>query len=243
MNFFLLLLLSLLINTVFQIPKALAFRFTPMVAEVSPQGEGTSQVFVVENNSKEKVALQFKATTRSYEVDGKETRSITTDFVIYPEQIALEPNDKRNVRVTYVGAPNIQIEKPYRLIATQLPVEFKKSQKISKLNFLLEYVAALYVNPTNTSPQIKVLSTKTSGDHTVLLEVENQGTQHQLLTDAKLSLILKTQTLDLNKKSFEEFRNENLLPKEKRILKVETTQALQAGQEIISQLTFPDPRE
>lgn len=228
---------AILINT----SSAWAFRFTPMVAEVSPHGEHTSQVFIVENNSKEKIAIQFKITGRSYELEGKEVRNPSSDFMIYPEQMALEANDKRNLRITYIGPKNIQVEKPYRLIATQLPVEFQKTQKKSKLNFLLEYVAALYVTPNGVFPLIKVLSAHVVNSRKIELEIENQGSRHQLLNSAELELTTQPkQEIEVLKKSLEEFRSENLLPQEKRKIQVELSQALKKDTEITAKITFPE---
>ena len=112
---------------------AWAFRLTPMAAHFAPEGPKATQVFTLENNGSEKVPVQIEATTREVAADGTETRNKTNDFVIYPEQVVLLPNEKRNVRVTWSGKAKMPAEQAFRLIASQLPLEFhdqnSKAQK------------------------------------------------------------------------------------------------------------------
>ena len=92
-----LLLLSLAITTL-----AYAFRLEPMVLSLpvtQPRAAGT---YTVENNSDKKVAVEFKVRGRQIDREGKEERPEAKGFLVYPQQMALEPGEKRSVRVTWV---------------------------------------------------------------------------------------------------------------------------------------------
>lgn len=197
---------------------SLAFRLEPMVVTVPIQGPQATATYTVENSTKEKVALQFEVRKRVIREDGVEERPTTEGFFIYPEQLSLEPGQKRNVRVSWKGTNLPDQELAYRFIATQLPVDFSKQKQASKkanLKFLLEYVASLYLLPPGAKPQLKVLSAVTEGE-ALKLEIENAGTAHQLLEDIQIRFQSEGKEELLNEKELTKIRSENLLAKSKR---------------------------
>ncbi len=197
---------------------SLAFRLEPMVVTVPLQGAQATATYTVENSTKEKVALQFEVRQRLIREDGVEERPTTEGFFVYPEQLSLDPGQKRNVRVSWKGNKIPDQELAYRFIATQLPVEFSKEKQASKkanLKFLLEYVASLYLLPPGAKPQLKVVSTKVEGG-SLQLEIENTGTAHQLLEDIKIHFVSDGKEEFLPEKELAKIRSENLLAKSKR---------------------------
>ena len=80
-----------------------AFRLDPMVMEVPIHSPQASTTYTVENNTKAKLAVQFEIRRRLVDLNGKEERPEAQGFLIYPEQMQLEPGEKRNVRVNWVG--------------------------------------------------------------------------------------------------------------------------------------------
>jgi fimbrial chaperone protein len=219
-----------------------AFKLTPMQAEIDPKSENLSQVFVLENNGKDKVALKFEVTTRSHDVEGKETRTPSKDFTIYPEQMALEASDKRNIRVSYVGPKDVTREIPYRFVVTQLPVKFKQEKKASRLNFLLQYVASLYVSPDKTNSKVELISVERKGDKAVQVTLENTGSAHQLTQAIELTVKEAKQAkpekiLNFGKKSLELFHSDNILPGERRSFLLETREPVPANSLLSGSLT------
>nr|WP_295902041.1 fimbria/pilus periplasmic chaperone [uncultured Bdellovibrio sp.] len=169
-----------------------AFRLSPMVIHFSPTGSGTTQVLTLENPGGEKTPIQIEAFTRTENEKGEEVRKKTDDFTIYPEQVVLLPNEKRNVRVTWSGEITAS-EKSYRIIASQLPVEFRdRNPKPKKpgvnLNFLLQYVASAYVTPEGAVAKIKVKEIKHLDAKKISVTVINEGAAHKVLKVKKLKL-------------------------------------------------------
>jgi fimbrial chaperone protein len=170
------------------INSAEAFRLSPMIVDFGPAGAKATQTFLVDNTSKEKVAIQIEVVTRAVDPNGKETRGETKDFLIFPEQLSLEPGERRNVRVTYVGEQNLKKELAYRLVASQLQVDFKKPEPKGasvNVNFLLQYVASLYVSDDTVKPKIEVESVKVVKNKAEFV-LKNAGNRHLVLSDAKL---------------------------------------------------------
>lgn len=217
---------SLLPLLLFAPSLAMAFRLDPMVAELSPKGDGRSKVFRLENNGTDRVALKMRVTTRAADENGKESRGDTADFSVYPEQLSLAPNDARNVRVTYKGPAELKAEAAYRLIATQLPVDFKAGEKKTQVNFLFEYVASLYVKPAGVFPRLQVRATEWQDARRVKLTLENTGTAHRLLQGVRPEAVLGEGKKAAFKNDFKAWDGENMLPGETRVFLLETKEAL-----------------
>lgn len=171
-------------------PAFAGFRMSPIVVHFS--GKQLTQVLAFENQGETKTPVQIEAFTRTMNEKGEEVREKTSDFVIYPEQLVLMPKEKRNVRVTYSGDVPENAEKAFRLVASQLPVEFAnpKEAKTAKvnLNFLIQYVASAYVTPLSARPQVKVIDATWVAPKKVELTLQNEGGAHLVLVPKKLRL-------------------------------------------------------
>ncbi len=219
-----------------------AFRLDPMVTEFSLTGPEQSKVFRIENNGHERIAVQLKMTTRNIDPQGQESRELVQDFSIYPEQISLGPNDSRNVRVTYKGPKELKAEKAYRLIAAQLPVDFKTAtQKKNQLNFLFEYVASIYVRPEGTNPKLEIQKVESKGDNKIHLVIENKGTAHRLLKG--VTIVVSTEAgknITLQQKPDQSWESENLLAGSTREFELQTTEKLATKAPLKASLRISD---
>jgi fimbrial chaperone protein len=171
----------------------LAFRFSPLVIHFTPSGPNVAQTVTLESQEAEKIPIQFEAFTRGIDQDGKEVREKTSDFTIYPEQLVLLPGEKRNVRITWAGKISDQNEKAFRIVATQIPVEFQDSNARAKkasvnLNFLLQYIASAYVTPPSAQSKIQVESVRNLEGKKIELTLANTGGAHRVLHPTKLIL-------------------------------------------------------
>jgi fimbrial chaperone protein len=216
-SFFLLLLLLLA-------PLAQAFRISPMVISFSPEGRGANQVLLLENPGSEKIPVQIEIFERHH-ADGQESRTKTAGFTVYPEQIALLPEEKRNIRITWNGAPKLDAEKAFRIVATQLPVNFKeKDSKPAKakvsLNFMLQYVASAYVTEEAFQPKLVVKSMKVDANGLAVLVVVNEGKAHQVISQTELKIHDANGISLPTLKAREELESINLLAGETRTLKI-----------------------
>lgn len=218
-NHFFNILLSL--SLIFIPSLSFAFKLVPMVTQFSPSGNGKSQVFKITNNGQNRIAIQLSMTTREISLDGAESRNPVNEFTIYPEQISLAPNDSRNIRVTYKGEADVKTEKSYRLIAKQLPVEFGQASQQNQLKFLFEYVASVYVTPTDSFPKLEVTKKEVSGN-SIIVRIKNTGTAHQLLKDIAFSLKVKNENIEPSKEEQEAWDATNLLAGAEREYKIKT---------------------
>ncbi|UXR65554.1 fimbria/pilus periplasmic chaperone [Bdellovibrio bacteriovorus] len=223
---------------------AWAFRFSPMVVEFTPSGSRSTQVLIVENPGDEKLPVQIEAFARHTGKGGEEIRTKTEDFAIYPEQVVLLPKEKRNVRVSWSGKITDGKEKAYRLVASQLPVDFREKNSAPKktsvnLKFLLQYVASAYVTPEGAEPRVIVKQVKKAGPRKVSVTFANEGTAHRVLLFKSLK-IKASQNVLLELTGKKEIESINLLPGDTAAVELETTKEVPANQELKAELTLKE---
>lgn len=189
-----------------------AFKLEPMVVEYTPQGTGSSKNFRIENESKEKVAVKVEAFIRKIDSNGKEKRVPTDHFKIYPEQLSLMPSDSRAVRVTYQGPKELAAESAYRIVASQLPVNFRNRVKKTGVSFLFKFIASVYVTSEVFIPKLEIESVKRINAERVRINISNKGQKHRQLKGVKVLLKDKSgQTLALNESVIKDWDAGNIL--------------------------------
>lgn len=221
-----------------------AFRFSPMVVEFEPTGSRSTQVLVIENPGDEKLPVQLEAFARSADSKGVEVRKKTEDFIIYPEQLVLLPKEKRNVRVTWVGDLRDGNEKAYRIVASQLPVDFRQENSAPKkatsvnLKVLFQYVASAYVTPKGAIAQVQMTEVKKVAPKKIAVTFQNTGSAHKVL-------IFNSLKIKAGDKSFMEISTHkgiesvNLLPGDKVTVDIETVDEV-PSQKLTAEIVFKD---
>jgi fimbrial chaperone protein len=193
-----------------------AFRLSPMVVDFSPSGKSATQTLMLDNPGKERVAVQIEVTKRKIDVDGKEDRTeLTTDFAVFPEQVTLEPGQKRNIRVTWTGDQTPAVELPFRLVASQLPVTLNRPTNRAdvkvNLKFVLQYVASLYVVPNDAKSKIVVASTKPGKGNQAEVLLKNEGNSRRVLEKARIKLIGEKGAYEIPESALQDLRAQNIL--------------------------------
>ena len=203
--------------------KAFAFRLEPMVADFAPSGSGAIKTFRVDNDGKEKLGVKIQAFVRQIDENGKETMVESKDFKIYPDQLSLSASDSRAVRVTYTGPQNIDQERAYRIVASQLPVSFKEESQKTGIKFLYQYVASAYVTSEKFYPKIEVESiTKVDKDN-IKIKIINKGQKHTLLNFVDIELQdTNGKRIKLDSKFVNKWEGENILSGTRRTFKVKS---------------------
>lgn len=195
-----------------------AYRVTPLEAALGVEGTAATRTFLLENNSKAKIAVQVEAFARSIDGKAQEVRTPTEELVVFPDQIVLEAGQQRNVRVTYNGPTKVAAEKAYRVSFEQLPLSLEKGKNSkkteAKLSFMFNYLASVYVGPDNAKPAARVESLKVLPSGKAELKLVNPGTAHAPLNLSNLRVTTADnppQKVELTEKMLEPLRLVNLL--------------------------------
>jgi fimbrial chaperone protein len=166
-----------------------AFTLTPMSTTFASQGSGAAKTFRVDNDTSNRVAFEISVLTRDMNEDGMETNRPAADlFTVFPPQGAIAPGKSQTVRVVWKGAPNPSSELAFRVVAEELPVNFKPDTDKAQIKVILRYMAAVYVCPRNARPNLQVAGFTRTGTNTYVLTVTNAGTAHRPLINPKLTL-------------------------------------------------------
>ena len=191
------------------------FSLTPMSHTIDLTGKQKQAQFLLNNPTAEPMAVEVSVRERIQKEDGTEETPEATELAAFPPQLVIPPNEKRSVRVQWVGkTPNR--ERSFRVIAEQLPLQVDgKKQRGSGIKMLLKYVAALYVDPGNTSPDLHI--TQVVADNTLSVTIENRGTRHQLLTNPVLTLSKGSKRIKLKSDQLKGLAGENILAGAKRV--------------------------
>jgi fimbrial chaperone protein len=204
------------------LPAAQAFKLVPIRMEFAPAGRGANQAFRLENESSNTVAVQLSMLTRQMDLDGKETNApAEDDFLVYPPQVLLKPNQVQTLRVKWLGTPKPEKELAYRILAEELPVNREKdTQNGGKINFLIRYLGAVYIVPKGAKADVVLESamprTDAAGKRQIELIFNNLGTAHSILSDLRLKIQAGGKTVELGPEALKNVAGENILAGQKR---------------------------
>lgn len=201
-----------------------SFQLTPITAELTPSGSGSVKNFKVLNNTGEIIAVQMSMHTRSTTILGEEiNESADHLFTVYPAQIILHPGKEQIVRVQWKGEAELSAERPFRIIAEQLPVDFSSGESESGgLKIMFRYIGSVYVGNKVMKPEVVVdnleRATGPDGEDRLRLILHNKGTAHGILENLKLNLIDSDGNIlqTLEGESLVGIEGENILAGEKR---------------------------
>lgn len=200
---------------------AFAFKFNPMSQEIALDQKQKRAVYTIDNDSEKPIAVEISLKKRLMKADGSEEHGEIEDNLIsvFPEQIIIPPKDKRTIRVTWNSKDLPPYEQAFRVIAEQLPVNLNPETKEVGIKMLLRYIAALYVNPGKTKPDLD-LEKVVSSDDSLEIHLRNKGSQHQILNIANITFEKADQKIVLDRAGLQSLQGENVLAQSTRIFRI-----------------------
>lgn len=177
-------------------PLLFAYEFSPIVQEFAPSGPGATRQFLLTNTQQDTVAIQIETFLRTTDERGNEQRTPDYDnFIITPPQMVVAPGKSQVVRVQWIGDSDIDSESSFRLITTQLPINFETAGEgdvLMSINMGYKYEAAIYVTPKKAKPkaELKSVSPASSVDGAKILQIvlESTGGTRAILVDPQIEL-------------------------------------------------------
>jgi fimbrial chaperone protein len=199
----------------FALPAA-AFRLIPIEMNFEPSGRGATQIFRVENDKTVPVAIEVSIIGRGQDQQGEDTEvPMGDDWVLFPEQIILQPGESQSVRVQWIGDATLDRERAFRLIAAQQAIDFGETPtQGGQVKLLVQYKASLYVAPIGTKPQLSLVAAapgKRADGPGLDLDVRNDGNAHGFLRNPLLTLEAGGKSLVLKADRLDGLANENVL--------------------------------
>lgn len=198
-----------------------AFKFSPMSTSIGVKHSKNSTLFFLENDSEQAIAVTATLLRRMMDRNGVETNlKVEDELTVYPTQLIIPPNEKRSVKVTWVGKVLPTREMAYRLVAEQLPIDLDKNKKQkASIKVLLRYVAALYVSPEDWDSEVQVKQLQVE-DKNVSLVLENKGKKHQVLSNLSLK-VSGNKDFEVTSEDLKGMTGENILAQSERVFTFE----------------------
>lgn len=243
-NFAQKLLLLTILCMVISLP-VYSFEFEPIIQDFTPSGINSRQNFQIINTSDKPIAVKISMVHRDMDIYGEETLPDASElFFVFPEQVIVQPQDSQTVRVQWLGAPSVTTELPFRIIAEQLPVDFK--QETSGINILIAYQGAIYIIPENLDFGLEIVSVKKEKDSDnnqfLVFNLQNTGNTHMILDEPKVDLTVYSNSkvvkvITLSGEQLKGLANQNILAGKSRILSVPWPEGITSG-ELNATITF-----
>jgi P pilus assembly chaperone PapD len=168
-----------------------AMSVEPLLLEVTSLGKGATQSFRVVNTGTDTLLVEVTVSRIEIGVDGEASYEATDDdFLIYPPQANIAEGAAQTFRVQWIGDPDIQASRNYRLAVSQVPV--KLPEGTSGIQITMSFGVIVSVSPTVGQATVASNGAKfaimENGEPAIALNVKNTGNQHAYMRDAAISL-------------------------------------------------------
>jgi fimbrial chaperone protein len=140
-----------------------AMRVSPMVAEISLTGGGSSARIDVGNETDTPLPYETHITRVDFDADGTlhETPA-DDDFLVFPPQGVIGAKGHQTIRVQWVGDPLMKASRSYYLEVRQLPIPFAETGSSDKpsvsIQILYRIKAMITVAPKGAKSSVSVVS-------------------------------------------------------------------------------------
>ena len=203
---------------------AFSFQFEPISQTFSAKGNQSTRSYKVSNSNAKTIAVEISVMKREVDEFGEEILSPADDnFIVYPTQMLMSPQETQTVRVTWVGDTEPVTELSYRLIAEQLPVDFEPdiselqsfNETTASVELMMRYAGSLYVQPANAKPDVVLktvaLEVEQDGTSWLSVHIKNQGTAREIFEDPQLSLTVDGKTVILKNEALGAIHSRTIL--------------------------------
>ncbi|MBC7397093.1 MAG: molecular chaperone [Bdellovibrionales bacterium] len=172
-----------------------SFEFSPISANLNTEGKESVLIARLQNHEEEKVPVLIRVFNRSYDENGKEIRTPTTDLTVYPYQFTLGPKETKNVQISWRGSKDLPFEKAYRMVVEELPIDFApRTHGNGQIRILVNYDTALYVSSKVGPPNVKLSAAEPVDDgRRVRLTLSNEGESHSVINHPEVGLRCKSE--------------------------------------------------
>lgn len=159
------------------------FNISPLSQSIAVKEKSAS--YTLENLTDRKAAYQIHVAKRLLDPSGEELREPTKELRVFPSKIILEPNQKKRIKVIYLGKKKLVLEKSFRVVFMQLDRNVTENDD-EGINAKFNFHTAFYVTPKNAQADIQ--ATIENDGKGMILALKNQGNKHMILQDWQLKL-------------------------------------------------------
>ena len=183
---------ALAIAALFSPLQAAAMTVQPVVIDLETSGRAMSEIIIVENTFEQ--ALPVEVTMQSLDLteDGVQASGVDTgELAVFPPQALIQPGERQNFRVQYVGDPALARSKHYYVTVAQLPVQTEEGS--SNIQLLYHFQVLVSVSAGGTRPEISVTTAEIGRDDegapVPVITASNGSAAHGYLSRGRLEIV------------------------------------------------------
>ncbi len=169
-----------------------AMTVQPVLVDLTTSGRGMSQVIIVENTFDRPLPVELRVEALELTPDGvRATGNDTGELAIFPPQALIQPGQRQNFRVQYVGDPALARSKHFFVTVAQLPVQLPEGS--SNIQLLYNFQVLVSVSPDGARPAVEVASVEIGRDEeggpVPVLSVSNASAAHGYLSRGRIEIV------------------------------------------------------
>ena len=153
---------------------ALAGTFQVNPIRITLSSRSSSSLLTVRNDSMEKVRFQVGVFEWDQSPDGEMLLNPTEDLIFFPNLLAIDPGDERNIRVG-TNRSIVSTEKSYRIFVEELPPAEKSEAQ--GIRILTKMGVPIFIQPAKQLLQGQIEQMKL-GEGKFYFEIKNVGNVH-----------------------------------------------------------------
>lgn len=168
-----------------------AMTVQPVVLDLTTSGRGMSQIITVENTFDRPLPVEIRSEALELNPDGvRATGTDTGELAVFPPQAVIQPGQRQNFRVQYVGDPAIPASKHYFVTVAQQPVQ---STDGSNIQLLYNFQVLVSVAADGARPALAIQSAEigrdAAGAPVPVLTVANASAAHGYLSRGRVEIV------------------------------------------------------
>lgn len=169
-----------------------AMTVQPVVIDLTTSGRGMSQTITVENTFEKPLPVELRMETLDLTIDGvKATGQDSGELAVFPPQAMIQPGQRQNFRVQYVGDPVLARSKHFFITVAQLPVQSTDTK--SNIQLLYNFQVLVSVSPDGAKPALAVASAEigkdAEGAPAPVITVSNASVAHGYLSRGRVRVV------------------------------------------------------
>jgi fimbrial chaperone protein len=191
---------------------AWAINVSPITAELDFARQRTGVITVINPGAARPLPIKVSVKTWSMDSAGTDRRGATDDILVFPGQFVLAPTERRSVRLAARYKDKPDVERTYRVIVQELPIDLEgQTKQKTGVKLVTSYAIALYVRPNNPESRLLLTGVERRPDG-LLFTIRNEGNAHSHLRKLTLRFTqgAKMARVD-DPKQLPRFLSENLL--------------------------------
>jgi fimbrial chaperone protein len=210
-------LLSVVLTKLLLSPNVYAgISVSPLSATIK---DGRSHLLTVINTDQNKpIAIRVKALEWQLDQQGRDIRSPTNDLILFPMQFILPAGSRRSIRVAPRDHVAPDIERSYRVMVQEVPVDLQGENEIrTGVRLITSYATAFYIAPLRPLSKL-VIKDLTITQHQLNFTLLNNGNAHTHLHELSIMILQDNKEYLIDKpEALKDIYNENILANGQRI--------------------------